>query len=104
MIYRLLPKIGFAWTMRAVAFLILGLLIIANFTVKSNIKPHRTPFKIMDFVAPLKEGPFLLTAVANFLFFFVNLVPPNFMILQAEYEGMSPQLSQYLLPIFNSAR
>lgn len=104
MIYHLLPKIGFAWTMRAVAFMILGLLAIANITVKSNIKPYQTPFKFMDFVAPLKEGPFTLTAVANFLFFFVNLVPPNFMILQAEYEGMSPRLSQYLVSIFNSAR
>ena len=104
MIYHLLPKIGFAWTMRAVAFMILGLLAIANLTVKSNIKHQQTPFKVMDFVAPLKEGPFILTTSANFLFFFVNLVPPNFIILQAEYEGMSPRLSQYLVPIFNSAR
>ena len=104
MIYHLLPRIGFAWTMRAVDFLILGLLIIANITVKSNIKPRRSPFDIIEFIAPLKEWPFLLTTVGSFLFFSVNLVPPNFIILQAKHEGMSSQLSQYLLPIFNSAR
>lgn len=84
--------------------MILGLLIIGNLTVKSNVKPHKTPFRIMDFVGPLQEPPFILTVAANFVFFIVNLVPPNFMILQAEQEGMSPRLSQYLLPIFNSAR
>lgn len=90
--------------MRVVAFLILGLLIIANLTVRSNITPRRSPFKLMDFVAPLREGPFLLATIGNFLFLLVNLVPPNFIVLQGQHEGMSTALSQNLLPIFNAAR
>jgi hypothetical protein len=35
MVSNLIPKIGFPWTMRACAFLILGLLLTTKFTVSS---------------------------------------------------------------------
>ena len=70
MVARLVPKVGFGWTMRICAFLILGLLIVSNLTVKSRIPPHPRPVKIMDFISPLREPPFFLLSVGMFLYFF----------------------------------
>ena len=55
MVSRLVVEVGFGWTMRICAFLILGLLIVANLTVKSRIPPHPKPVHLMDFVRPLQE-------------------------------------------------
>lgn len=104
MIYQLIPKIGFAWSMRSAAFLILGLMIIANLTVKSRLDPRFSPFILMDFIKPLSEPPFLFIALATFIFQFGTFLPFNFIILQARFEGMSEHLASYLLAILNAAR
>ena len=83
MVSELIPKIGFPWTMRAAAFLILGLLVIANCTVKSRLTPHPRKLVIMEFIRPLKEPAFALICVASFMFFFGTFLPFNFVILQS---------------------
>ncbi|PQE23071.1 monocarboxylate permease protein [Rutstroemia sp. NJR-2017a WRK4] len=103
MVNRLIPQIGFGWTMRAVAFIILGLLIIANVTIKSRLPHSRKPFTIMEFIVPLKEPAFVLVTLASFFFFFGTFLPFNFLILQGQSEGMSNDLSNYLIPILNAA-
>jgi MFS family permease len=40
MVNRLIPMIGFGWTMRICAFLMLGLLVITNLTVRSRLRPQ----------------------------------------------------------------
>lgn len=55
MVQRLVVEVGFGWTMRICAFLILGLLIVANLTIRSRIPPQPKPVKLVDFVKPLKE-------------------------------------------------
>ena len=88
--------------MRAAAFLILGLLVYANFTVKSRIPPTKKPWHIMDFIKPFAEVPFLLTVGAAFLFFFGMFLPFTFIILSAQHNGMSENLASYLLAILNA--
>ena len=104
MIDRLIPRVGFAWSMRSAAFMIFGLMIIANLTVNSRLEPRPSPFVVMEFIRPLKEPPFLFTALASFFFFFGTFLPVNFIILQAQAEGMCAQLANYLLAILNAAR
>ena len=107
MVERLIPRIGFAWTMRTVAFLILGLLVLTNLTVRSRrihdfkSKPLLPPLSPM--IKPLKEPPFLLLVFAMFFFSFGTFLPFNFLILQAEAKGMSADLSNYLISILNAA-
>jgi len=69
MVVRLIPDIGFAWTMRTCAFLILALLIFANLTMSSRIPPTKRPFSTMAFIRPLKEPIFLLLTLAIFFFY-----------------------------------
>lgn len=68
-VFNLIPLVGFGWTMRVCAFLILALLIFANITVRSRIPPSKRPFELMAFVRPLRELPFLLLTLAIFFFF-----------------------------------
>jgi MFS family permease len=104
MIQRLIPRIGFPWTMRAAAFMILGLTIIMNLTVKSRLPPQPKPLSLKEFVVPFKERTYALVVAASFLFFFGLFVPFNFVILSGLSQGMSPNLAQYLVPILNAAR
>jgi MFS family permease len=82
MVSKLIPQIGYPWTMRAAAFTILGMLVVANLTVKSRLTPRRKRVDVMEFVRPLKEPAFGILCVAAFLFFFGTFLPFNYVILQ----------------------
>lgn len=69
MLIHLIPKVGFGWSIRACAFLILALLIFANCTVRSRMTPLPRPLVIKAFFTPLLELPFLLTTLAIFFFY-----------------------------------
>ena len=90
--------------MRTCGFIFLGLLVIANLTVESRLKPRPTPFHVMELIRPLKEPAFLCVALGSFFFFWGVFLPTNFIILEAQYFGMSTQLAGYLLAILNAAR
>ena len=104
MFNQLVDRIGFGWSMRAIAFMLLGLLLIANATTKSRLQHKVKPFKIMDFVVPFKEPRFLLLSMGSFFFFCGLFIPINFIILYGEYYGMSSSLAGYQLAILNAAR
>jgi len=103
MVTKLIPKIGFPWTMRAAAFMILGMLIIANFTVKSRLTPRPRPLILMEFIRPLMEPAFGLVCAASFMFFFGTFLPFNYIILQAQSHGMTVDLSNYLISMLNAS-
>ena len=69
MVVHLIPEVGFGWTMRICAFLILALLVFANLTVRSRIQPTRRPISAMAFIRPLKEPSFALLTASIFFFY-----------------------------------
>ena len=103
MVVKLIPQIGFPWTMRAVAFTLMGMLVIANLTIKSRLKPNPKSLEMMEFITPLKEPPYTLTVLASSFFAFGIFLPFTYIILQGQKNGMSIDLSQYLVPILNAA-
>ena len=102
MVQHLVESSGFGWAMRDAAFLILGLLIYANLTVRSRIPPTPKPWSLMEFVSPLRELPYFLVVFASFLFFFGMFLPFNYIILYAEANGMSTRLAAYMLAVLNA--
>ena len=104
MVERLVGSVGFGWTMRICAFLILGLLIISNLTLKSRIPPQPKRVGPMDFIRPFTEVPLLLICLGAFFFFFGMFLPFTFIILQARRYGMSTNLAGYLISILNATR
>lgn len=103
MVQQLIPKIGFGWTMRAVAFMFLGLLIIANLTIRSRLPPTRRPFNAKEMVKPFTELPFLLLSIGSFFLYIGGFLPFNFLIAQGEASGMSVNLASYLISIMNAS-
>lgn len=69
MVVHLIPEVGFGWAIRICAFLILVLLVFANFTLRSRLAPTKRPFSLVAFVRPLGEPSFLLLTAAIFFFY-----------------------------------
>ena len=98
----LIPQIGFSWTMRAIAFMLLGLLIIASLTIKSRLPPRPRPLRFKVFLEPFTDTRFNLLTLSSFLFFMGLFIPINFIEVQAIANGMSLRLASYLLAILNA--
>ena len=123
MVVHLLPKVGFAWTMRICAFLILGLLIITSSTVSSYLQHTPKPFKLSQYLWPLREVNFLLMCIGNFFLYCMSsalpsiereskanveiggmFVPLNYIVISAIRDGISVARAFNLIPILNGAR
>lgn len=102
MMDHLIPQIGFPWTIRAIAFMFLGLLIITNLTVKSRLPPKPRPFVIKEYLDTFKDVKMVLTIVGCFFFMWGMFLPFNYILLQAQAAGISHTLVPYLLPILNA--
>ncbi|KAL5313120.1 hypothetical protein ACEPPN_019547 [Leptodophora sp. 'Broadleaf-Isolate-01'] len=102
LIINLLPRVGFGWTIRCCAFLILALLLFANFALTSRIKPQKRKMEFAAFVRPLREPAFALWTVSVFFFYWGMFVPFTFIVADATAHGMSPHLAQYLVCILNA--
>lgn len=102
MVDRLVNRIGFGWTMRAVAFLLLGVVIIGNLTVKSRLPPLKRPFILKDFFLPYTEPAFLLLTIGTWFVYIGGFIPFTFIIVQARARGMSASLAGYLVSILNA--
>jgi MFS family permease len=103
MLTRLIRDVGFGWSMRISGFLMLGLLIIANLTVRAYHPPTPQKVTAAQLVKPFTEPRYMFLLVGFFLFTFGNFIPITFLPVQALASGMDPDLVQYLLPILNAA-
>ncbi|KAI9685470.1 MAG: hypothetical protein M1820_010800, partial [Bogoriella megaspora] len=101
MMQQLIPRIGFKWSLRAVGFLMLGLCMVAQLTVRSRVPPTPKPLSAKEFVHPLKEFSFLMLTIGSALFFWGMFVPFNYVIVQAEAAGMPAELAEYLVAVLN---
>jgi MFS family permease len=95
--------IGFAWTIRAVAFLLLGMIIIGILTVKSRLPPLQQPLVLKEFITPYAEPPFLLLTIGTWFIYIGGFIPFTFIVVQARAQGMSASLAGYLVSILHAA-
>lgn len=101
---RLIQRVGYGWAMRTSAFLILGLLIVANLTVTSRHPPRPTALSKEQMSKPFRERGFLILLVGLFVLNFGIFIPINYLQVQGLQSGMNPNLAQYLIAILNAAR
>lgn len=105
MIQRLIAQVGFAWAMRAAAFLILALLLVANLTIRSRLPPAPHKLDSAEFVQPFKEPEMMLLVSGFVLLTFGIFIPINFLVVEAMASGgVNPDLAQYMIAIFNAGR
>ncbi|KAJ9142398.1 MFS general substrate transporter [Pleurostoma richardsiae] len=100
---RLINSVGYGWAMRISAFLILALLAIANFTVRSRLPPRPTNISSKQMSQPFHERGFLFLLFGMFFLTFGIYVPITYLAVDAYEHGMSPSLAQYLVAILNAA-
>ncbi|RDW91653.1 hypothetical protein BP5796_02818 [Coleophoma crateriformis] len=103
MVSQLIRRVGYAWSMRISAFLILVLLVIVNLTVKSRVPPQPQHMSRGTLLQPFREVPMVLLLVGFFFLTFGVFIPINYLVIQAIDEGMSDSLAQYLIALLNAA-
>lgn len=101
---RLLPSIGFAWTIRTIAFMYMAFLGIATLTVRTRLEHQPMPFKPAALFRPLKEKPVALTAAASFFCFMGVFVPYDFLVVYARHQQMPSNAGLILLAVANGVR
>lgn len=104
MISRLIRSVGYGWAMRSAAFLILALLAVANFTVRTRHPPSPKKISATQMLQPLRERGFIVLMAGMFVLTFGIFAPVTFLQVQALEAGMKPDLAQYLVAIFNAGR
>lgn len=100
----LIPKVGFGWALRIVAFTILCLCGVATLTITSRLPPRSRSLEFKIFVDPLRDTRFNLLTAASFCFFLGLFIPINFIEIQAVEGGMSTRLAGYIISILNAGR
>ncbi|KAM0080048.1 hypothetical protein ACKRZS_007825 [Fusarium odoratissimum] len=100
---RLIPRIGFGWTMRVCAFLLFGLLVVTNLTVRSRIAPQPKEAGIVAYLRPFTSLSFVLTSLAGFFYSMGMFIPITFMVTYGEHVGLSNNMAGYLVSIFNAS-
>jgi hypothetical protein len=101
---RLIIPMGFAWTVRIIAFTLIPMQILAIFTVKSRLAHKPRVFVIAEFMEPLKDVGFVLNSLACFFGMLGMLIPFNFLEISAKASGVPGNISGYLLPMINASR
>ncbi|CAG8959232.1 hypothetical protein HYFRA_00012590 [Hymenoscyphus fraxineus] len=101
---RMIETIGFPWTMRTCALIILGLQFIAIFAVRSRTPPVSSEISAGRLSAPFREFPFLLLLFGVFVMTFGAYVPIVYIAVQGFQEAhMSNEMAQHLVAIYNAS-
>ncbi|KAI1768921.1 MFS general substrate transporter [Hypoxylon sp. FL1150] len=103
----LFDRIGFPWTMRAVALTYFMLMVVAILTTTRRPQatpPSRAPFRVSQLVpvSLLRSGPVLTLAVACFFYFLGVFIPYNYMVVEAQDAGDGEQAANNLLVILSA--
>ncbi|GAM84094.1 hypothetical protein ANO11243_020860 [Dothideomycetidae sp. 11243] len=101
-LYHLIPRLGFGWATRIIAFISLATLVVSNTVMKVRVLPPGKR-KLLD-LPSFKEPPYTLFVLAG-LVAFAGLYPPFFYIQSFAQDKhiMGDNLSFYSLAIINSA-
>lgn len=102
MLESLFPRLGWAWSIRVLAFLALFLCGMANFLIRRRLPPAKNASAHPDFRI-FKSRPFLLTTVGIFLIEFALFIPITYISSYASAHGYSASFSFQILPILNAA-
>ncbi|KAJ7147858.1 MFS general substrate transporter [Mycena crocata] len=95
LVQKLLPQIGFPWTVRVVALLLFFTTGILNLTLKRRLPPVRTKGGIFNYKA-FKYKPFALYTFGVFVLL-------TYIDVSATDAGMAPSFAVYLLAIANAS-
>ncbi|KAH7016138.1 major facilitator superfamily transporter [Microdochium trichocladiopsis] len=100
----LIKTVGYGWTMRIDAFLIMALLVVSNLTVRSRRAPRPVKLNRESLARPFTELTFNLLVLGLFLMPFGMYVPITYLPVAAQGEGyVSSAMAINLVAFYNAA-
>ncbi|KAJ6468124.1 MFS general substrate transporter [Mycena vitilis] len=102
LVQKLIPQIGFQWTTRVLALMLLVTTGILNLCLKRRLPPVKTTGGILNLKA-FKYKPFALYTLAVFVCFFGLYTPLAYIDVSATQAGITPSFDVYLLAIANAS-
>lgn len=101
-VQNLIPKIGFQWTTRALALLLLFTTGLLNLCLKRRLPPVKTTGGIFNWKA-FRYRPFALYTLGVFVCFFGLYTPLTYLDVSATNAGVDRSFDVYLLAFANAA-
>ncbi|OTA64667.1 putative MFS monocarboxylate transporter [Hypoxylon sp. EC38] len=100
----LVSEIGFPWTVRSIAFVVLALYLLSFSVLKNPIQRQSTVRRIFDLSA-FRDVPFMMLSIASLLSSIAFYIPLLYLPLFTEVRipSIDPSLTLNLLPILNGA-
>lgn len=102
MIRGLIPQVGFPWAMRSSAFLILGLLIVANMTAAARLPPNPSLVSRQTLLGPFLDMKLMLINIGFLILTFGIFIPINYITVEAITHDVNLELSHYLVATMNA--
>ncbi|RDX40833.1 MFS general substrate transporter [Lentinus brumalis] len=100
---QLIPRVGFPWAVRIIAFVVMGCLVVSCLTVRTRLplSGHFTWRTAIDF-GGWKDPRYTLATIAAFLLFYAFFVPYFYIQIYANFQGVEPGIADYLVAILNA--
>ncbi|RPD53739.1 monocarboxylate permease [Lentinus tigrinus ALCF2SS1-7] len=100
---QLIPRVGFAWAVRIVAFVVMGCLIVSCLTIRTrlSLSRHMTWRTAIDF-GGFKDPRYTLATIAAFLLFYAFFIPYFYIQIYATFQGVQSGIADYLVAILNA--
>ncbi|KAE9402399.1 MFS general substrate transporter [Gymnopus androsaceus JB14] len=101
----LIPKVGFAWTVRIVGFILLAFLILANFALKRRTPPAPTSKGIFNLrmFKQFRSPAFTIYCISTFFVYLGFYTLLTYVSVTATSMGVSESFSFYLVSIANAS-
>lgn len=100
-LYRLIGRIGFAWSVRVVGFIALGTLLLPLFVMRMRFKPPK-PRAVVDWKT-FSDAPFMIFVLATLIGFIGISIILFYLSYAAEAQNItSTKMAFYIVAIFNA--
>ncbi|KAI0753291.1 monocarboxylate permease [Daedaleopsis nitida] len=99
----LIPKIGFPWAVRVVAFVIMGCLTVSCLTMRTRLPlSGHISLRTAVNLGGWKDPRYVLATIGGFLLFYALFIPYFYIQTYASFRGVDPRIGNYLLAIMNA--
>ncbi|KAK7057635.1 MFS domain-containing protein [Favolaschia claudopus] len=98
----LIPRVGFPWTLRIMAFILLVTLTLANICVRRRLPPKHVPGGLLN-LAAFKNPAYTLYCISGVVIFLGLYTVLTYIDVSATSVGISPDFSFYLISMANGA-
>lgn len=99
---KMMPELGYGWTIRIIGFIILGLVIGSVLTLRTRLPLNKKAGAAVDFKS-LKDPRFAFTCLGTYMLQWGIFIPLNYITTYALSHGVNETLAYQILPFLAAA-